>query len=57
MSLRELARRLELSPPAVGNCVERGEAIAREKRYALVEELFFLPMSLSRQIVGIEGDY
>lgn len=33
MSLRELARRLEISPSAVGYSVERGEAIAREKGY------------------------
>ncbi len=37
MSLRELARRLEMSSPAVGFSVERGEAIARENKYALVE--------------------
>jgi hypothetical protein len=36
-SLRELARRLELSPPAVGYSVERGEAIARENGYRLTE--------------------
>lgn len=30
--LRELARRLEISPPAVGYCVERGQTFARENR-------------------------
>ena len=37
MSLRELARLLEISPPAVGYSVERGEAIARENGYRLTE--------------------
>ena len=37
MSLRELARRLEMSPPAVGFSVERGEAIARENGYHLID--------------------
>lgn len=37
MSLVELARRLEITPPAVGYSVERGEAIARENGYRLVE--------------------
>ena len=37
MSLRELARRLEISPPAVGYSVERGEAIARENGYRLID--------------------
>ena len=37
MSLRELARRLEISPPAVGYSVERGEAIARENGYRFIE--------------------
>jgi len=37
MSLRELARQLEISPPAVGYSVERGEAIARENGYSLIE--------------------
>jgi len=32
MSLKVLARQLEISPPAVGFPVERGEAIAREER-------------------------
>lgn len=36
MSLRELAKQLELSPPAVGYSVERGEVIARENGYRLV---------------------
>ena len=35
VSLRELASRLELSPPAVGYSVERGEAIARQNGYRL----------------------
>jgi putative transposase len=37
MSLRELARKLEISPPAVGYSVERGETIARENGYLLIE--------------------
>jgi putative transposase len=37
ISLRELARQLEISPPAVGYCVQRGEAIARENGYRLVD--------------------
>jgi len=37
MPLRELSRRLEISPPAVGYSVERGEAIAREKGYRLIK--------------------
>ncbi len=37
MSLRELARRLEMSPPAVGYAVERGETIARENEYRLID--------------------
>jgi len=37
MSLRELARRLKMSPPAVGFSVERGERIAHESRYGLVD--------------------
>jgi hypothetical protein len=36
-SLRELARQLEIGPPAVGYGVERGKAIAREKGYRLIE--------------------
>lgn len=37
MSLRELARRLEMSPPGVGFSVERGEAIVRENGYHLID--------------------
>ncbi|MCK4487009.1 MAG: hypothetical protein KAU38_09635 [Desulfobacterales bacterium] len=37
MSLRELARRLEMSAPGVGFAVERGEAIAHENGYELIE--------------------
>jgi len=37
MSLRELARRLEMSPPAVGYAVERRETIAREDEYRLID--------------------
>jgi putative transposase len=37
MSLRDLARRLSITPPAVGYAVERGEAIAREMGYKLIE--------------------
>lgn len=37
MSLRDLARQLEVSPPAVGYSVERGEAIAKENGYRLIE--------------------
>jgi len=37
ISLRELARRLEISPPGVGYSVERGEAIAHEKGYKLID--------------------
>jgi hypothetical protein len=37
MSLRELARRLEMSPPCVGFSVERGETIARENGLQLIE--------------------
>jgi putative transposase len=37
MSLRELARGLKLSPQAVGFSVERGEAIAHENRYRLLD--------------------
>lgn len=37
MSLRELAIRLEMSPPGVGFCVERGETIAHEKGYQLIQ--------------------
>lgn len=37
MSIRELARQLELSPPAVGYSVERGEIIARQWGYRLID--------------------
>ncbi len=37
ISLRELASRLKLSPPAVGYSVERGEVIARQNGYRLIE--------------------
>ena len=37
MSLRELARRLEISSPGVGFSVEKGEAIAGENRYHLID--------------------
>jgi len=36
VSLRELAMRLEISPPGVGFSVERGEVIARENGYDLI---------------------
>ena len=37
MSLQELARRLEMSPPAVGFSVERGKKIAHENGYGLLD--------------------
>jgi hypothetical protein len=37
LSKRELARRLEMSPPAIGYSVERGEAIAHENGYRVIE--------------------
>jgi REP element-mobilizing transposase RayT len=37
MSLRELARGLKMSSPAIGYAVERGEVIARENGYRLIE--------------------
>lgn len=37
LSLRELARQLEMSGPGVGFAVERGEAIAKENGYELIE--------------------
>ena len=37
MSLRELARRLQMTPPAIGYAVERGEAIAREEGHQLID--------------------
>jgi REP element-mobilizing transposase RayT len=33
MSLTELARRFELTPPAIGYAVDRGERIAKQKKY------------------------
>jgi hypothetical protein len=36
-SLRELVRQIEITPPAVGYCVERGEVIARKNGYWLIE--------------------
>ncbi|MFO7785937.1 MAG: transposase [Thermodesulfobacteriota bacterium] len=37
MSVRSLARRLDMSPPGVGYAAERGAAIIRENDYILVE--------------------
>lgn len=37
MSLRNLARKLELSSPGVGYSIERGEAIARKNDFRLIE--------------------
>ena len=37
MSIRQLARRLEMSPPGVGFSVERGQAIARVNEYRLID--------------------
>lgn len=37
ISLRDLARRLDISSPAVGYSVERGEGIAHEKGHQLIE--------------------
>ncbi len=37
MSLTELARRLGISVAGVGYSVERGEIIARENQYQLIE--------------------
>jgi putative transposase len=37
ISLRELARRLEMSSPGVGYSVERGEVVARIHKYHLVD--------------------
>ncbi len=36
ISIRQMARRLEMSPPAIGYAVERGEAIAEEGGYRLL---------------------
>lgn len=38
MTIREVARRLDMSPPGVGYAVARGEGIAREGGYRLAEE-------------------
>ena len=37
MSIRQVAKRLEMSPPGVGFSVERGEAIAHENEYHLID--------------------
>lgn len=37
MSLKDLARRLEMSAPGVGYAVERGEAVAHENGYKLIK--------------------
>ena len=37
MSLRELAGRVQMTPPGIGYAVERGEAIAREQGRQLVD--------------------
>lgn len=37
MSIREVARRLEMSPPGVGFCVKRGKLIAQENNYRLMD--------------------
>ena len=37
MSIRELARQLEMSPPAVGYSVKRGEEIARDCGHRLID--------------------
>ena len=37
MAITELAKRLELTPPAIGYAVSRGERIAREKHYLLID--------------------
>ncbi len=37
ISLRDLARRFEMSPSAVGYSIERGEAIAREGGHSLID--------------------
>ncbi len=36
MSIRQAAKRLEMSPPGVGFSVERGQAIAHENEYHLI---------------------
>jgi len=40
MSLKDPARRLELRAPAIGFSVERGETIARENKYHLIDYFF-----------------
>ena len=40
VSLRELAKRLEMSSSGVGYSVERGGTIARENRYPLFDKFF-----------------
>jgi hypothetical protein len=37
MAITELAKRLELTPSAVGYAVSRGETIAKEKHYCLID--------------------
>jgi len=37
MSIRKVAKRLEMSPPGVGFSVERGKAIADENGYRLID--------------------
>ena len=36
MSIREVAKRLEMSPPGVGFSLKRGQAIAHENEYHLI---------------------
>ena len=53
MSLGDLAMRLKASPPAVGYSIERGENIARENVYRLIEYFFtFLP---APRFPGVSG--
>ena len=50
ISLRALARQLEIRSPAIGYCVERGEAIAHENGYRLIEQFFtFLSPSILQE--------
>jgi len=37
MSIRQVAKRLEMSPPGVGFSVERGKAVADENGYRLID--------------------
>ena len=37
MSIRQVAKRLEMSPPGMGFSVERGQAIAHENGYHLID--------------------